>query len=430
MDVITVFCSKCGKEVNKGKYCNFCGAILQENVYSYENTKILMRSNIKAEDISRIERNLKYRQEKTTEKETKEPFTNDNSENSTNECIEKLSLKEEIDTSNNDDIQTSNKEQNVCETSYVEESFVCESEGIDALDNGEIEPLEDVDSDNTENISEEIVENIQIYNDDIQTTNEEENIYETPHVEESFTYEVAKIDILDNDEEESKDKNDEIEALEDINFDNIENVLEEIIDNIQIYNDDIETSNEEKIYETPYVEESFSYEPEEINVSDNEEIEVTEEIDTSNDIEVEVIEEFVASDEAETEVTEETDASYDDEIETTEEFVFENTENIPDEIIDNIQIYNDDIETSNEEKIYETPYVEESFSYEPEEINASDNDEAESKKADMENRKNTSVLYNEIDTMFGSPPTMNFTIQKKPEPIEEKSFFKRLFGKK
>ena len=365
MDVI---CTKCGRKADRGKYCTFCGAILHEKTLDYENTKTLMRSNIKIDNFPKPEG---PRKEPVNNNEI--PFVKETLHNP---------IKEESPKITEDIVSHSQSQTN---SDYVEDIQKTESK-ISFLSENPIISEEPQDNSNIDFDSDNDAQNIEpspIAEEEISFPEVAESV--TEEVQEDVSYD-SFADLMNEPEEEIQPQNEEtVVPIEEVQVEEIPSTIEE-------------TDTPETVESvTEEIQEDISYdnfadlmnEPEEIQPQTEETVIPVE------DVQVEEDTSSIENLSAETEVSKSVIEEIPEKIE--EELVSEEVENV-----------SEDTKETDVTLEKESP------------------EESEAPKPPA-----PSIPYSDIDPMFGPPPTMNFTAKApQPQKVEKTGFFKKKIGKK
>ena len=382
-----MFCTKCGKKADRGKYCTFCGALLHEKTLDFENTKTLMRSNLKIEDFPK----------------PKETHNAPASDGVTEKGIISKSRDAESITLKVDSSQT---------RQHIDDEFI---EDVQRSVESRMSFLTQF-PDEVEENTDEVIENLGLNNRQYTVESslvEEDNSAETEEtteaeetvipVEEVQVEEETTVAEEPNEESETVEQNTD-EIKEDISYDSFSDLM----------TDSAETEETTEAEETVIPVEEVQVE-EETTVAEepNEESETVEQNtdEIKEDISYDSFSDLM-TDSAETEETTE-----------AEETV------IPSEEVQ-VEETTPTIEEQNE-------YSEKTEEVDKEESNDSEPQIDDSLEKEMTESKETgklptaSIPYSDIDPMFGPPPTMNYTtISPQPRKVEKTGFFKKKFGKK
>ena len=424
MDVI---CTKCGRKADRGKYCTFCGAILHEKTLDYENTKTLMRSNIKIDNFPKPEgprkepvnnneipfvketlhNPIKEESPKITEdivshsqSQTNSDYVEDiqKTESKISFLSENPIISEEPQDNSNIDFDSDNDAQNI-EPSPIAEEEISFPEVAESVTE---EVQEDVSYDSFADLMNEPEEEIQPQAEETVVPIEEVQVEEipspieetdTPETVESVTEEIQEdisydsfADLMNEPEEEIQPQNEEtVVPIEEVQVEEIPSTIEE-------------TDTPETVESvTEEIQEDISYdnfadlmnEPEEIQPQTEETVIPVE------DVQVEEDTSSIENLSAETEVSKSVIEEIPEKIE--EELVSEEVENV-----------SEDTKETDVTLEKESP------------------EESEAPKPPA-----PSIPYSDIDPMFGPPPTMNFTAKApQPQKVEKTGFFKKKIGKK
>ena len=429
-----MFCSKCGRKNKDGKYCSFCGSLLNKNVLDFESTKTLLRSNIKLEDL---------------------PNNNEQLDRSINDG-NKISAQENLHTSSESAIYTAffDSVENAEHTAESEDNISSIGYSIKRV-NSKSETFEQTKTEVNEDPSFAILAETEI-DSSAETVQSEESVFvENADIEEeplfanitSEEFEAANLPTIDEDEDITYDTFAETvtesstETVQNEEYVSAENTDEPLFANI--------TSEEFEVANIPSVEEAqdITYDTfaETVTESSTETVQNEEYVSAANtEFEEEPLFANITSEEfeaAELPTVDETEnITYDTFAETiTESF----TETVQNE--ESVSIENADIE---EEPLYEENFVSKEIIDEDKTFSFSSTDVSSVEEKQEQTESNISKItlnereisqadkpsftasgYSDIDPMFGPPPTMNFTVTVKPQETEKKSFFKNKFKK-
>ncbi len=425
MDVI---CSKCGKKADRGKYCTFCGAILHEKTLDYENTKTLMRSNIKIDnlpkpeeprkepvnnnDIPFVEETVHIPNTKESPKVTEDMVSHSQSQTNSDyvEDVQKTESKisflsenpiesETPQDNSNINIDSDNDVQNIEPKPDVEEEISFQ-ETVESVTE---DIQEDTSFDNFADLMNEPEEEVQPQPEETIVPIEEVQVKELPSpIEETDTPETV----------ESVTE----EIQEDISFDNFANLMNEPEEEIQPQPEETVVPIEEVQVEeipSPIEETDIPETVETVTEEIQEDISFDSFADLMNESEEEVQPQPKETVVPIEEVQVEEDTTFTENLSAETEVSELVVEEVPEKVEE--EPVSEDVENISEDTKETDVTLEKEL---PEEI------EAPKSPA-------PSIPYSDIDPMFGPPPTMNFTAKApQPQKVEKTGFFKKKIGKK